>query len=211
MLFDGGLTMRKFAALALSGLLLLSLPACRPRENEARAEELRGRYAALTAYTAAAEVVLPREEGDARYTLRFDADGEETRVTVLAPELLAGVTARLSTDALKLEYDGLVLDAGGAVEGLSAVNCVPLALRAAGGGYLLEQNEETFGDTEHALRLSLESEASGSTLRYTIWFAPDGAPLYVEIAENEEVAAFMEFTSFAFCDTIAPDGSTAAE
>ena len=203
--------MRKFAALVLSGLLLLSLPACRTGENEARAEELRGRYAALTAYSAAAEVALPREEGDARYTLRFDADGEETRVTVLAPELLAGVTARLSADALKLEYDGLVLDAGGAVEGLSAVNCVPLTLRAVGDGYLLEQNEETLGDTERTLRLSLESEASGSTLRYTVWFTPDGAPLYAEIAENEEIAAFIEFTSFTFCDTMASDGSADAE
>jgi len=203
--------MRKFALLALTGLLLLSLPACRPRENEDRIEELRGRYAALTAYAAAAEIALPRGEDDARYTLRFDADGEETRVTVLAPELLAGVTAHLSADATKLEYDALVLDAGGAVEGLSAVSCVPLTLRAVGEGYLLEQNEETFGETERALRLSLEGEGSGSVLRYTVWLAPDGAPLYAEIAENEEIAAFIEFTSFTFCDTMASDGSAAAE
>ena len=53
------------------------------------------------------------EEENVRYTLRFDADAEETKVTVLAPELLAGVTAHLAADTLKLEYDGLVLDAGG--------------------------------------------------------------------------------------------------
>ena len=77
-----------------------------------------------------------------RYTLRFDADAEETKVTVLAPELLAGVTAHLAADTLKLEYDGLVLDAGGTPGGVSAVTCVPLALRAAGEGWLTERSEE---------------------------------------------------------------------
>ncbi len=71
------------------------------------------RYAALTSYTAAAAVELADEEEERALSLRFDADAEETRVTVLAPELLAGVTAHLAADTLKLEYDGLVLDAGG--------------------------------------------------------------------------------------------------
>ena len=202
--------MRKFALLTLTGLLLL-LTACHADRTQERTEALRERYVSLTAYTAAAEVMLPREEGDVRCLLRFDADGEETCVTVLAPELLAGVTAHLSADATRLEYDTLVLDAGGAIEGLSAVNCVPLTLRALGEGYLLEQNEETFGDTEHALRLSVESGSGTGALRYTVWLASDGAPLYAEIAENEEIAAFIEFTSFTFCDTIPSDGSAAAE
>ena len=111
--------MKKLAALLLSALFLLPLTACRTKETASRAETVQERYAALTSYTAAAAVELADEEENVRYTLRFDADAEETKVTVLAPELLAGVTAHLTADTLKLEYDGLVLDAGGTPGGVS--------------------------------------------------------------------------------------------
>lgn len=201
--------MKRFAALCLAALCLAALTAC-GGETASRAETVRAYYAAHPSYTAAAEVERVRDEGNARYTLRFDADGEETRVTVLAPELLAGVTARLSEEALKLEYDGLVLDAGGSVDGVSAVNCVPLALRALAGGYLLEENEETIergGESVRALRVCLESEADGGALRCTLWLGEDDAPLRAEIEENEKITAFMEFTSFSFCDTIPKDNA----
>ena len=113
--------MKKLAALLLSALFLLPLTACRTKETASRAETVQERYAALTSYTAAAAVELADEEENVRYTLRFDADAEETRVTVLAPELLAGVTAHLAADTLKLEYDGLVLDAGGTPGGVRPV------------------------------------------------------------------------------------------
>ena len=149
--------MKKLAALLLSALFLLPLTACRTKETASRAETVQERYAALTSYTAAAAVELADEEENVRYTLRFDADAEETKVTVLAPELLAGVTAHLAADTLKLEYDGLVLDAGGTPGGVSAVTCVPLALRAAGEGWLTERSEEEIeygGGTVRALRLA---------------------------------------------------------
>ena len=148
--------MKKLAALLLSALFLLPLTACRTKETASRAETVQERYAALTSYTAAAAVELAGEEENVRYTLRFDADAEETKVTVLAPELLAGVTAHLTADTLKLEYDGLVLDAGGTPGGVSAVTCVPLALRAAGEGWLTERSF-AFCDTIAAD----ESEAGG--------------------------------------------------
>lgn len=95
--------MKKLAALLLSALFLLPLTACRTKETASRAETVQERYAALTSYTAAAAVELADEEENVRYTLRFDADAEETKVTVLAPELLAGVTAHLAADTLKLD------------------------------------------------------------------------------------------------------------
>ena len=179
--------MKKLAALLLSALFLLPLTACRTKETASRAETVQERYAALTSYTAAAAVELADEEENVRYTLRFDADAEETRVTVLAPELLAGVTAHLAADTLKLEYDG-------------------------GEGWLTERSEEEIeygGGTVRALRLCFESEAGGETIRCTLWFGADDAPLRAEIAEKDKITAYMEFTSFAFCDTIAADESEA--
>ena len=77
--------MKKLAALLLSALFLLPLTACRTKETASRAETVQERYAALTSYTAAAAVELADEEENVHYTLRFDADAEETKVTVLAP------------------------------------------------------------------------------------------------------------------------------
>ena len=75
--------MKKLAALLLSALFLLPLTACRTKETASRAETVQERYAALTSYTAAAAVELAGEEENVRYTLRFDADAEETKVTVV--------------------------------------------------------------------------------------------------------------------------------
>lgn len=198
--------MRSLAAFLLAGALLLPLSACRAPERADRVAAVREKYADA-AYSAAAEVEVYGGEERTTYTLRFDADAEETRVTVLAPDLLAGVTARLAADTLALEYDGLVLDAGGAVDGVSAVNCVPLVLRALAEGSLTEESEEEIdrdGERVHALRLGFESEHDGETLRCTVWLDSADALLRAEIAENEKITAFMEFTSFSFYAIIAP-------
>lgn len=198
--------MRNFAALLLALALLLPLTACRADERADRAAAIQALYASSDAYSASAEVELHDGTERLAYTLRFDADAAETRVTVLAPDLLAGVTARLAADTLALEYDGLVLDAGGAPDGVSAVTCVPLALRAVAEGHLTEESEEELargGERVHALRLCFESEHGSETLRAAVWFDGEGLPLYAELAENEKITAYMEFTSFAFCDTIA--------
>lgn len=201
--------MRRWSIFGLAALLTLILVGCGAAAEEDRIPTIQKRYAAAAGYSAVAELRLAREDEETRYTLRVDAAEEGASVTVLAPELLAGVTAHLDADALKLEYDGLVLDAGGTIDSLCAVNCLPLTLRAVAEGYVVEENEETFDDIQHALRACFESEASGETLRYTVWFSADDLPLYAEIAKNEEIAIYMEFTSFTFCDIIPADESDA--
>lgn len=200
--------MRRLSA-ALLALALLALTACRAEEDGVRLDALREKYGAGMTYTASAQVTVHGETEDISYTLRFDADGAETRVTVLAPELLAGVTARLSADSLALEYDGLVLDAGGAVTGVNAVSCVPLALCAVGEGWLLDECTESIDREDgsiRALRARFETDANGETLRCTVWFDENDAPLRAAIEENEKITADMEFTSFAFYDTIPQGG-----
>lgn len=193
------------AAAALCALALLMLTACHAEEDGGRLAALREKYAADMAYTATAKVTIHGGTEELSYTLRFDADGAQTRVTVLEPALLAGVTACLSGDSLTLEYDGLVLDAGGAIDGVNAVRCVPLALRAVGEGWPVEESAETIGrDGEdiRALRACFEAEMGGETRRYTVWFGESDALLHARIEENEKITADMEFTSFAFCDTM---------
>ena len=71
--------MKKLAALLLSALFLLPLTACRTKETASRAGDGAGALCRAHVLTAAAAVELADEEENVRYTLRFDADAEETR------------------------------------------------------------------------------------------------------------------------------------
>ncbi len=191
-------------------LLCLLLTACGETSAEQRAAEVQESLAALTGYRAEVRADLPREEETLHYAFTVEHNGEETTVTLIEPQLLEGVSAVLTDGALTLTYDTLVLDAGTAGEGVSAVNCAPLLLRAAAEGYVLRASFEPFGEEEKALFLLCESECSGEVLNYHAYFSAEGAPLYGEIEKNQEIIAFMEFTNFTSCDTMPLNADAAA-
>ena len=183
---------------------LLLLSGCAAGQTDARAEDLQQKYAALSGCDARALVAVVRDGETRQYTLDIAKDGDETRVTVLEPEALSGVSAVVSGDALSLEFDGMALDAGSADERISAVNATAIVLRAAASGYVTERNTERYEDTD-ALRLCFETEQGGERLYVTAWFDADDAPLYAEIERDGEVLAYLEFTSFQFHDIISAE------
>ena len=163
--------------------------------------DLAAKYAALSGCDARVAVTVACDGETRQYTLDIAKDGDETRVTVLEPEALAGVSAVVSGDALSLAYDGMVLDAGSADERISAVNAADILLRAAASGYVTERNTERYEDTD-ALRLCFETEQGGETLRVTAWFDAADRPLYAELERGGAVLAYLEFTDFVFHDII---------
>lgn len=185
----------------LAGLLALVLLCGCAAEQPGRAEALAQKYAALPGYAAEVKVDVPRPAETLHYTFSVRGEGEETRVRVLEPEELAGVTATLRGEELTLSYDDLVLDAGSASSRVSALSGVPLVLRAAAEGFVCTENTEQWGG-EEALRVCYETEREGETLHVTVFFAADDAPLYAEIAQGEKIILFLEFTKFTFGDII---------
>ncbi|MBQ9647699.1 MAG: hypothetical protein IJV43_04965 [Oscillospiraceae bacterium] len=194
--------MKRFFALLAAALLLTG---CAAERADSRVSDLQRAYAATGGCDARVEVAVSDEEETRRYTLDVAKDGDKTRVTVLEPEALAGVAAAVSGDALALEFDGMVLDAGGAGSGVSAVNATEIVLRAAASGYVTERNSERYADTD-ALRLCFETEQNGEMLYVTAYFDAANAPLYAEIARDGKVLAYLEFTDFAFHDIIPASG-----
>lgn len=199
--------MRKGVFLLL--LLLLFLTACGATSAEERAAKVQESLGAMTAYRTEVKADIPRETETLHYAFSIEHDGEETAVTLIEPQLLAGVTATLTDGALQLSYDGVVLDAGTAGKNVSGVNCAPLFLRAMAEGYVLRSSLEDFGG-EEALFILCESECSGEVLNYHGYFSADGVPLYGEIEKNQEIIAFMEFTNFTTYDTIPSNDNAAA-
>lgn len=191
--------MRIFFSLMAAVLVLTGCAGGR-EDTLAAAERVQQRFAAAQSLYAEAEVTVLRPEETLRYTLAVRAEGDERRVSVLSPQLLAGVTAVLTDDALRIEYDGTVLD-GAASEGVNAASCVPMFWQAAAKGSVSEHGRE-----QDALRVTFLPEGGDGTLLLTGWFAGDGAPLRAEIEENGVLCAQMEFTDFDFGDIIVPDG-----
>lgn len=192
--------MRRIFAL-LAATVLLSGCAAR-QEADSRVVELQSRYAEAAGCSTRVTAAVVRETETLRYTLEVEKTGEETRVRVLAPEELAGAGAVVRDDgALRVAFDGVVLDAGSVLPGVSALNATDIVLRAAARGYVTERNAERFGETD-ALRLCFETEQDGEKLLTAVWFDEADRPLYAEIERGGEILVYLEFTDFTFDDIL---------
>lgn len=105
------------------------------------AEELalavRGEYLELAAWSGEAEVSADYGQRVYQYQMTAAWDGEETVLTLTAPETVAGLTARLRGDEGVLEYDGLWLETGNLDDGgLSPATALPVLVEQARSGYI---------------------------------------------------------------------------
>ena len=194
--------MKRWVAL---GMMLALLNGCAAQRTDTRAESLQRRYADLTQYTARVSVSMVRENENRNYALTVSHTADGTRVTVQEPEALAGVSAFVAADdALTLEYDGTVLEAGSIAPQVNAVNAADILLRAVAEGWVCERSYERWSG-EDALRLCFETERDGEKLLVTAWFRADDAPVYAEIERDGEILAYLEFTEFQFGDILSAD------
>ena len=85
-------------------------------------------------FTARLTAVYPDRSAD--FTLRYELSDGVQRVTVLEPESIRGVSARIGEDGTKLEYDGAILDTGDLDRsGLSPLSALPLLVEALKSGH----------------------------------------------------------------------------
>ena len=181
-------------------LLALLLSGC-GEKTQSRAEEWQQRYAQMQGYEALVEVSVPREDETLHYTLSLEKSGDSVRAAVIEPEELTGIAATLTGDALTLEYDGMVLDAGTLSPRVSALNCVPLVLDGFSRAYLDSVGSETL-DGKDTLRADFSMTLGDETLGGTVWFTDGGAPVYLEASEDGKIIAAAEFTNFVFGDIL---------
>lgn len=180
--------MRKGLCALMIPLLLLS--ACgggtAGDEAEQLALEVRAEY--LSAVGCTAVLDLTADYGDRVFSCVLALDhtaGEETVLTVVEPELLAGVTARLKDGESLLEFDGVVLETGPiSPEGLSPLDCVPFVWKEIQEGYISQWGFEPLGERE-CLRLSTSDPSldPGEGTVCAVWFDREShALLRAEVA-----------------------------
>ena len=187
-------------------MIALCLLLCGCGKQAESAEDARAAYQAMSGCEMTAVVTCDQSglEWSATLSGTYVPGGEST-VEVLEPLELAGVRATIREDGWTLEYGDLCLNAGTlSEETVSPATALARMMHALREGWLLEENHEKWGDIP-CTRLALDQTgASGADIITTVWLRQaEGTPLRGEIAVNGETILTAEFTSFAFCDTIA--------
>jgi len=192
---------RKWICVPMMTLCLL-LTGCGGKEDGV---DLRLPYQEMSGCTMTAAVTCDQEGAEWEAVLKCDyiPDGEST-VEVLEPELIAGVRVSFSDEDWRLEYEDVVLNAGSPETGeLSPALCLPRLMSALRDGWLLEENDEVWGEIP-CRRLALDQTGEdGGKIISTVWLRlEDGTPLRGEISVDGEIILTAEFTEFEFHDII---------
>lgn len=122
-------------------MMTLLLTACGGPAGVSEAEELalviRGEYLELTACAARLSITADYGQRVYQYEMSAVVDGEETVMTLTAPETVAGTVARVKGEESALEYDGVAVETGPMDSGgLTPVSAFPALLAAARTGYI---------------------------------------------------------------------------
>ena len=171
-------------------LCILLLTACGKTRREGDYRAFAERLNSLDGLSFTAQVRAEYEHKTARFGLSYEEDGEGGRITVLAPELIRGVSARVKPGSSTLEYDSVVLDTGSLDSfGLSPMSSLPAMLRAMRLGHVDSIWEE---DGKTVVTLEPDDE-----LRCTVWLSkPDMHPLRAELITDGRVTVYIEISDW---------------
>ena len=172
--------MRKCMCALMMTLILLTGCSGGGQEASRSAEELaltiRAEYLAMTACTASVDITA--DYGQRVYEYSMDISwqkGGETRLTVTAPEKIAGITARIQDGSSYLEYEGASLETGAlSGTGLSPIEVVPATLNYILSGYIGECDFEMVEEKELLWFCCRDPECEpGVGTEAAFWFDPE--------------------------------------
>lgn len=169
--------MRK-ALVSVLMIPLLLLAGCGEREAALERTFAELRESLHAAGSVRYRAALTVDEGGAvsSYTLDASYDGAATRVTVVEPALLAGVTATARRGEASVEYGGVVVGAGALCgDGLTPVSALPTLTEALAGGYC----ELMWWDGD----LPAARYCAGEDTVVTVWL-DGGAPVCAEFSSD---------------------------
>ena len=190
--------MRKcLVCVLMTTLLLAGCGKAGVNEAEELALTIRGEYLAMERCAAQAAVTADYGRRVYEYELAAAVSEEETVLTLSAPETVAGLTARLTGEENRLEFDGVSVETGPLDgEGLSPVSAIPALLEAARSGYITACALEEEGAL---LRVDCGSPEGtpGTGAEIALWFdASSHALMKGEISVDGFRVILCEFSGF---------------
>lgn len=190
--------MRKcLVCVLMTTLLLTGCGKAGVSEAEELALTIRGEYLAMDGCAARAAITADYGQRVYRYELAVAVSGEETVLTLSAPETVAGLSARLDGEESLLEFDGVSVETGPLDgNGLTPVSAVPALLEAAKSGYITTCALEEDGAV---LRVDCGDPAGspGTGAETALWFdAATHALTRGEISSDGFRVILCEFSDF---------------
>ena len=170
--------MRKCFLSALMISLLL-LTGCGSAQEESKIEEFRAAISESERVSFIAEMHTDDGEIVADYVLRCTRSGEETVMELLSPELIAGVTARISGKQATLDFDGLSFAAGSIGGKISPMEVPDVLLDGMEKGSAVQFCRETWEEQD---TLTFSVDMGESTALRIHLDATSLCPLYGEIS-----------------------------
>ena len=174
-------------------ILSLGLAGCAAAGDENRIDAIRRRLETSTVEYEAEVTAFIGEETDS-FTLSCAETAEGPVVTVLSPEMLSGVTARLGPDG-ELRFDGLAVPLR-ETEGVSALSALPMALSILRSAHLDLVWRE--GDTLTAQFISEDDLALRAS------FTPEDALSAAEFIADGKTAVRLRVTKWNLTEKEVP-------
>ena len=192
--------MRRILSCVLMMTLLCGCKAGGGETPEEAALAVRDAYLGLAGWNAEADITASVGDKVFDFTLNVQWRREgETVLAITAPELLAGITARIAKGETVLEYDGAGLSLGlldG--KGLTAVSAVPWLMEQIDKGYMAKCAWAGEGDGQLAVTFREPEAKPGEGTEYLLAFDRESqALLSAEVSVDGTsvlTATFRNFT-----------------
>lgn len=171
---------RAARALLLAAIIAVFSASCAGKisANEL-AQRIRKSYTEADAVSLNAEVTANYAARSYKFVLKYVGTAEGGTVTILEPENVSGITAKIGTDGVTLSYDGAEVFTGEVTaEGLGPVDALPVLVGAWRSGTVTEASRETV-DGADCLRIlyRITDEVTLSTLFDAETYFPVSAEL----------------------------------
>jgi len=178
--------------LALTICLLVLCGCSKSEKYEEMYSKWRDNYISLEDHSIEAVVTASDENKVCEYTLLYCRNTDGETVQVLAPELIADISAHIEIDGTRLSYDGAMLETGSTLsENLSPLMALPTFVDIIEEGHCENSWRETKDEKE---LLVTELEMPDGTMM-TLWQnSTDMSPVYADIRSGDRVEVKINFT-----------------
>lgn len=185
--------LRKAALLLLFTLMLLSaLTACSAKPKAAElAQTVRDSYTSADGISMNAELTANYSSRAYSFSVKYEEDDGGGTVTVLEPESIAGISARIGEDGVTLIFDGAEVFTGEVTEdGLSPVDALPVIVKAWREGAVTGTE---YVKSDGAERLSVSYRITDSAALITVFDTDTYLPVSAELTRDGYTVLTLEF------------------
>ena len=178
--------------LALMICLVILCGCSKSEKYEGKFTTWRDSYISLAEHSIEAVVTASDEDKVCEYTLLYTMNADGEAVKVLAPELIADITAHIEKDGTRLSFEGAMLETGSTLsENLSPLMALPTFMDIIKDGHTENSWRETKDEKE---LLVTELEMPDGTIM-TLWQnSTDMSPVYADVRSGDRVEIKINFT-----------------